>query len=389
MVPRQRNLHFSLHEFAARQAITRSQLTARGLDGLLMFRQESMYYLTGYDTFGYVFFQCLVLTADGRLVLLTRSADRLQAKFTSMIDDVRIWTDGPEANPAVELRDILSELGLQNARLGVEFDAYGLTALNGRKLVAALDGFAALVESSDIVTRQRAVKSPAELVYVRQAAALADAALEAANRLSLPGAFEGDILAEMQGAVFRGGGDDPANEYIIGSGPGALMCRYFSGRRHLDANDQLTLEFAGAYRHYHAALMRTILVGTPSPRLIEMHKVACDALLACEARLTPGTRFGDVFDTHAAVLDGAGHRAHRLNACGYSLGTTFAPNWMDWPMFYHDNPAVIEPGMVVFLHMILFDEQAGLAMCLARTSEIIGNGAIPLSRLPLDLVMNR
>jgi len=44
------------------------------------------------------------------------------------------------------------------------------------------------------------------------------------------------------------------------------------------------------------------------------------------------------------VLDAAGHRAHRLNACGYSLGTTFAPNWMDWPMFYHGNPVEAAPG---------------------------------------------
>ena len=34
------------------------------LDALLMFRQESMYWLTGYDTFGYVFFQTLVLLDD-------------------------------------------------------------------------------------------------------------------------------------------------------------------------------------------------------------------------------------------------------------------------------------------------------------------------------------
>lgn len=387
-VPQAAHLHFSREEFLARQTVTRCEMDARGLDALLMFRQESMYYLTGYDTFGYVFFQCLVLTSDGRSVLLTRSADRLQAKFTSIISDVRIWTDGPDASPAVELRAILTELGLTQARLGVEFDAYGLTALNGQRLVAALEGFAVLVESSDIITRQRAVKSPEELVYVRKAAALADAALDAANRLAVPGAFEGDILAEMQGAVFRGGGDDPANEYIIGSGRGALMCRYFSGRRHLDANDQLTLEFAGAYRHYHAALMRTIVIGTPAPRLIEMHKIARDALLACEERLQPGASFGEVFDTHAAIVDGAGHRSHRLNACGYSLGTTFAPNWMDWPMFYHNNPARIEPGMVVFLHMILFDAEAGLAMSLARTSEITSAGGEALSRASLDLVIN-
>ena len=64
------------------------------------------------------------------------------------------------------------------------------------------------------------MKSPAEIVYVRQAAELADRALDEAHRLAGPGAFEGDILAAMQGAVFRGGGDDPANEYIIGSGAG-------------------------------------------------------------------------------------------------------------------------------------------------------------------------
>ena len=44
----------------------------------------------------------------------------------------------------------------------------------------------------------------------------------------------------MHGAVFRGGGDYAGNEIIIGSGMGALLCRYLSGRRHLDPEDQLT-----------------------------------------------------------------------------------------------------------------------------------------------------
>ncbi len=59
-------LHFSKEEFAERQYRTIEQLKNQQLDGLLMFRQESMYYLSGYDSFGYVFFQCLYLDADGR-----------------------------------------------------------------------------------------------------------------------------------------------------------------------------------------------------------------------------------------------------------------------------------------------------------------------------------
>jgi Xaa-Pro dipeptidase len=104
-------LHFTRDEFAARRAKAIAAMTAFGLDGLLMFRQESMYYLTGYDTFGYVFFQCLYLGADGRLMLLTRAPDRLQAQHTSTIEDIRIWVDGPEAKPAETLRDVLVTLG--------------------------------------------------------------------------------------------------------------------------------------------------------------------------------------------------------------------------------------------------------------------------------------
>ena len=98
-----KHLHFDIAEFENRREAATAKLKAQGLDALLMFRQESMYYLTGYDTFGYVFFQCLVMTADGNCVLLTRAPDLRQAKFTSTMDDIRVWKDGVSANPAADL----------------------------------------------------------------------------------------------------------------------------------------------------------------------------------------------------------------------------------------------------------------------------------------------
>src|SRR5690242_17340640 len=174
-------LHFTREELAARRAKAIELMQKRGLDGLLMFRQESMYYLTGYDTFGYVFFQCLYLGADGRLMLLTRAPDRLQAQHTSVIEDIRIWVDGPDAKPAEALREALRALGCAGKRLGVEWEAYGLTARNGQRLAAALDGFCTLADASELVNRLRVVKSPAELAYVRRAAELADEALAEAE----------------------------------------------------------------------------------------------------------------------------------------------------------------------------------------------------------------
>jgi Xaa-Pro dipeptidase len=118
-----------------------------------------------------------------------------------------------------------------------------------------------------------------------------------------------------------------------------------------------------------------------------LHKAAQDALLACEAALKPGRTVGDVFEAHAATLDTAGLSRFRLNACGYSLGTTFAPNWMDWPMIYKSNPVVLAPGMVFFLHMIIFDDDSGLAMTLGRTSLVTAQGADVLSKAELALVI--
>ncbi len=379
-------LHFPEQEFAGRRARACAAMVERGLDGLLMFRQESMYYLTGYDTFGYVFFQCLYMGAGGEMTLLTRAPDLRQARHTSVIEDIRVWVDGPDASPAAELRDILAGHGHKGQRLGVEWEAYGLTARNGRRLADALEGFCALEDASELVSRLRLIKSPAELAYVRRAAELADDAYAAAAELAVPGVSEAEILAAMQGAVFGGGGDYPGNPFIVGSGRDALLCRYKSGRRRLGDDDQLTLEWAGVYRHYHACLMRTFAVGRPPPAQRAMFDAAMDALAAATGALAPGRALGDVFDAHARTLDAAGYGAHRMNACGYSLGTTFPPNWMDWPMLYRGCPERAAPGMVFFIHIIIFDSDAGLAMSLGQTLEVTETGTAALNNAPFDLV---
>jgi Xaa-Pro dipeptidase len=381
-------LHFTAPEFARRKERLLAELAARKLDGLLMFQQESMYWLTGYDTFGFCFFQSLWLGADGRMALLTRSADLRQAQHTSLLDDVRIWTDRADASPQDQLRDMVAGLGGTGGRIGVEYESYGLTAANGKKLDAAFDGFATLEDASRLVDHLRAVKSPAEIIYVRQAAKLALAARDAAISTIAPGVDEGSVLAAMQGAIFEGGGDYPANEFIIGSGADALLCRYKAGRRTLDTEDQITLEWAGAYRHYHAAMMETVIVGPPRDRHLELFAAAKQALEACAHAIVPGKTAGDVFAAHAHVMDGHGLEKHRLAACGYSLGAKFTPSWMDPPMFYAGNQWVLEPGMVMFAHMILMDSDSGAAMCLGRTFLVGVNGNECLTDAPLDLIVN-
>jgi Xaa-Pro dipeptidase len=381
-------LHFTREEFAARQRRACEEMAKATLDGLLIFRQESMYYLTGYDTSGYSMFQGMYLGADGALALLTRSADQRQSHLTSVIEDIRIWTDREGANPAVELRDMLASHGCRGKRIGVEYHAYGLTAQRGKMVDAAFDGFCDLVDASDLVRLLRLVKSPAELKYLREAGRLADDALAVAQRMTVPGTHVGAIYGEMMNTVMRGDGDPSASRWPMGAGEEALLIRYHTGHGTVAARDQVQFEIAAAYRHYHAALMYVILTGEVDPRHRDMFSACAEALDACEETLRPGNTVGDVFQTHARVLSKAGYVGHFVNACGYTMGATYPPTWMDWPMVYAGEPQVLAPNMVFFLHMILLNSDTGLSMSLGETSVITETGCEPISQAPRGLMVN-
>src|SRR5262249_61475785 len=128
-------------------------------------------------------------------------------------------------NPAEDLRDMVQGPGCRGKRLGVEYHAYGLTAQRGKMVDAALDGFCRTEDASDLVRLLRLVKSPAELAYVRRAGQLADAALAAANRLTVPGARVGEIYGEMQKVILAGDGDPSASRWPMGSGEEARLVR--------------------------------------------------------------------------------------------------------------------------------------------------------------------
>jgi len=380
-------LHFTKEEFKQRKLKVLKSMKEQNLDALLMFRQESMYWLTGYDTFGYVFFQTLILDNKGNVILLTRAPDLRQAQNTSNISDIRIWVDKDKSNPTDDLKQILNELNLKGKKIGIEYEAYGMTGRTALKLNKSLDNYCEVEDQSELITKHRVIKSKEEIIYVKKAASLADKALDGAWNYTKAGASEAKILAEMQRIVLEGGGDYPANDYIIGSGHNALLCRYQSEKRILSKTDQLSIEWAGTYKHYHSAMFRTIPIGKVDPKHIKMHEACVEALANCEKKLIPENTVGEVFDVHAKTFDDLGYNKARMNACGYSLGALFAPNWMDWPMLYTGNPYIIQPGNVFFMHMILMDSVNELAMNLGETYLVTENGNERLGKQKLDLVI--
>ena len=136
------------------------------------------------------------------------------------------------------------------------------------------------------------------------------------------------------------------------------MVRYASGMRYMDPVDQLNLEgwrLPPLPRCHDAHTARGRGLRLSAPRLLAVR----EGLEAMTEALAPGRPVGEVDDAHRRVLDAAGLEKHRLAACGYSQGTTFQPNWMDWPMLYSGNSILVKPGNVFFLHCIVVDSDRG------------------------------
>ena len=383
-------LHFSRNEFAQRITNARKVLKNKKLDALLVFSQESHYYLTGFDTAGYVFFQCAVITADEQPVtLLTRRPDLQQAKETSVILDIRVWYDAEGANPANELRDILSEKGLAGCRIGIELNTYGLTGLSYDRVLNALENWCTLEDASDVVRGLRLIKSPSELEYVRKAAQISDAALLDMIQTCHPKTLDTMVTGAGLNAMLSNGGDVPPAGPLVNCGRRALYGRSVTGSHAIKDEDQVTIEFASSYLRYTTCIMRTVVVGAVSSIQREMFNVVSDAIMAMTEAAAPNKPLGNIDDAHRKVFDEAGHNVHRFSACGYSLGATFRPSWMDVPpMIYSGNPLLCEPGMVFFLHAMLANTDAGYAMSFGHTLVITDNGREVLSGLPIELASN-
>lgn len=382
-------LPFSREEHLERQARLRRTLKEQRFDAMLVFAQESHFWLTGYDTGGFVFFQCAIVTADDRpIVLLTRRPDLLQARQTSTMEDIRIWWDAEDANPARDLRGILEEMGLAGGRVAVELNTHGLTGWNLWRLQKALDGFCTLDDDGHMIRRLRLIKSPAEIAYVRTAAKLLDRSLEVVIATAKPGVMDASLTAAYLKVVLEGGGDMPPNAPLFNSGSRAVYGRGVSMPRVLEPVDQILVEYPVAYRRYNVKTEWTILLGRAPDRQRYMYEAARNTLERMTEIARPGTTLGEIFDVHADGLDRAGFRAHRYGATGYSVGCTFSPTSMDVPpMIYSGNPTQCQPGMTLFYHVMIGDSDTGYAMGVGHTLLVTDGAPEVLTSLPDDLTV--
>ena len=365
------NIHFSREEFAERQQRAREQMTVQELDGVLLFKFEDMYWLTGYDSDGFTIFGCMFLGTDGQLTHLARPADLGNASYSSICEDIRIAPDSQDASRAGQIREMLNSLEMRGKRIGIQVDTMGLTPRLFLEIRAELENWCELIIAPDFIRQLRLIKSPQELTYLRKAGEIMDIVMDKTIDVTYSGAYEGDIYATFYDSLFRLGADLPAHIPPLGSGKSALNLRYTSKRKHVLNNDQVTLELGVAYRHYHAASMCVVLTGPDiNDRHLKMHETSVIALDAVQSILRPGTTVGEIYDAYRSSLEDNGEKDAVLTVCGYTMGATCPPTWMEQPLIFEGNPLVLEENMSFFTHMILNDRASGRSMAVAEQAII-------------------
>ena len=374
---------FPQEEYAPRIAALQARVTASGADALLLTGPENIFWATGRQTAGYFAFQALLIPAEGSPTLLVRQLEETGARAATWLTDIVTWQDGED--PAAALSAMLRQRGI--ARLATERTGWFISPDLSDRIALALDGIT-LTDGSGWAETQRAVKSPSELAAIRKAAAYAQAGLSAAIDTCAAGVSENRIAAAMMSAAIDAGSEAMAMEPLISSGPRSGIPHATWRRRVLEPGDGVFLELAASHDRYHAALMRSVWIGTPPQDAQQMMDTAEHALDAALAAMRPGIPCCEAHAAAQRVIDAAGHTAAFRKRIGYSMGIAFAPDWGEGAILslFSDVPRLLEPGMVFHLPATL-RRYGRFTVGASETVIVTETGVEPLSDLPRQITL--
>jgi Xaa-Pro dipeptidase len=366
------DLVFPREEFAARVSQTRNALEARQLDAGVFFSAESIYYLTGYDVPSHYGFQLLVVPVEKEPFVVTRQHMLLGFQTSSWVTDYVTFPDG--ADPVEVTCRALTGRRLGLARLGLEETAHALTSRTASALRGALSD-ACFGDCSGIVDELRLVKSVQEIEYIRRAARVSDAGMEAARAAMHEGASEQEIAAEILYRTALAGGEQQAVPVLVGTQERTRLAMPVPTSRRLNTGEICWVEVFGTVRRYAAGLKAVFGVAPASRESEHRLKTALLALWRGIESIAPGKPASVVSETVQETFRAEGYPDSSYHQSGYSIGIAIPPNPHEARMLSlrRGNSTILQEGMT--LHPIANLYGDGPFMGVSQTVVVTGTGS--------------
>jgi Xaa-Pro dipeptidase len=374
---------FDAAEFAARRAKVRALMAERGLDTLLLHSPSNIYYLSGHYTLNLWDYQCLIMPAEGRPVMVLWHFEEGRFAATAVDTDVEFFGGG--TSPAQATRDALDRRGWLKGRIGFEKDSPYLPVSTFEKLRDAVSP-ATAVDGEQIVDLVRMIKSPAELAYIRRAGRATDAAMRAAFGVIGEGVPDSEIAAAIVSELVRQGTQNFAIYPMVAVGARSGVPHNSHDGVAVERGKPVFLEFSPSIRWYQAPLMRAAVVGRAGDMVHRVADVGAAALDAMCGHMKPGVPASEVAEAGRAVVDRIKDIIHFHYYFAYSVGIAFPPTWLESEDFgvKLDNHRPLAEGMVFHFPMTLrIKGEFGVGQ--SQTVIVTANGCEVLSTLPLGL----
>ena len=381
---------FDAAEYADRLARTRAAMAAAGLDALIVTDPSNMGWLTGYDGWSFYVHQAVILFHDGEPLWWGRPQDRAGAAQTVWMSDDALRgypetsVQNPDAHPFETVPAILAEGRAR--RIGVEMDNYYFSAAALEVLRRAMPN-AAFVDATGLVNWRRAVKSPAEIALMTEAARIAERMHEAVAAAMAPGVRKCDVVAEAMAAGVRGlpgaGGDYPAIAPIAPSGREAAAAHLTWNDRPLEAGEATYFEIAGCRRRYHCPLSRTYFLGDPPAEMLRAQEAVLAGIDAAMMAARPGALCEEVAEAVYAAFRARGF--HKDSRTGYPVGLSYPPDWGERTMSLRPGDRTpLQENMTFHLMPGLWTPDWGVAI--TETFVVTPVGGLALASLPREIV---
>ena len=347
------DLPFSGAEYASRLARTRTAMAEAGVGVLIVTDPSNMAWLTGYDGWSFYVHQAVVIFPSGDPIWWGRRQDAAGAVRTVWMDDDHVTSYAEDyiqttaRHPMEDLAHRIIDHGHGTAWIGVEMDNYYFSAKAFTVLTENLPD-ASLVDATALVNWQRAVKSEAEIAFIRQAARISEALIDGLAERVEPGVPKNEVVAETFRDAIRGvdgaWGDYPAIVPLLPSGPAAAAPHLTWDGEPFRKGEGTTFEIAGCYRRYHTPFCRTIFLGEPPDLFLAAEAALVEGLEAGIEAARAGNRACDIANALAAPLERAG--IERGARCGYPIGLSYPPDWGERTISLRaEDETVLQPGM--------------------------------------------
>ena len=397
-----RELAFDVAEYRQRVEHVRVRMVTRGLDALVLFGPHSITYLSGMASESMFGIQALVVPLDRDPVLVLLMLEAGRAANSVWLDEVETYPvagareHGPPPRPwdapgqpdlVAAVVAVLRRMGLERGRLGVEQPEGWLEVKTHAGLLAALPD-ARVVDPFGVVETVRRTKSPAELAYIRRAAAFSEAGAAAGLAAVHAGARDHEIGAAICAAMYAAGSELVCWGPVVAAGYRAAAPHgTWNGRRML-AGETVFLELTGQAGRYIAPLMRTAVLGKPTGQMTRIAAAVEGALASILATARPGVAAADVAAVARQVLDPVLTDAYFHGNFGYPVGIGYPVAWNETLGFRlnEENREPLEAGMVFHLP-ISVRKYGEFGVCLSQTILITPEGAEPITTSPATLTV--